>query len=84
MLHGASQTSDTTACDDDWDWLDWPTPLMVGYAAGADDADATDSSTPVLWVPDPDTRAGWREFYCSTSKPAPGPGIGFAYGGKRQ
>ena len=79
----SSTSSRRHACDDDWDWIDWPTPLSVGFASGADDGDGTDTSMPVLWVPDPEQRHGWREFYCAKPKPAPGPGMGFAYGGRK-
>lgn len=61
------------------DWIEPPAPT-VGVAEAVVDERAPESIAAVLWVPDPEQRRGWREFYIrrqgGSSKPNARP-IGF-------
>jgi hypothetical protein len=64
--------------EDGEDWDDeWLEPIEMGSAEPASGADHG-ASSPVLWVPDPESRHMWREFYCNEPLPERAP-IGFSY-----
>lgn len=57
-----------------------PRELSTGFAdADVDESLAWDSRVrAILWLPDPEMRRGWREFYVRQSAaPKPGGKIGF-------
>jgi hypothetical protein len=63
-----------TRAEDEW----WETPQpSVGsaQAATSETSDMSDTAA-VLWVPDVETRRGWREYYIAKPKPGARP-VGF-------
>lgn len=61
------------------DWIDEPT--FAGGSASVVSAlppAQPDHPAAVLWVPDPEQRHGWREFYVAKAPtPKPGRAVGF-------
>jgi hypothetical protein len=56
-----------------WDWYDKPgTPAMLGHNL-RDDGKPKGKTAAILWVPDPEARRGWREFYVEAPAEAPLP-----------
>ena len=62
------------------DWPYWYDVLPVGAVETNLGADT--EATPVLWLPDPEQRHGWREWYCRKPDPERA-SIGFSYGGAK-
>lgn len=56
---------------DDWDDYWWPANLGLGTVHDLADSSDDEPSKPaqILWVPDPEQRHGWREWYVSPDKP---------------
>lgn len=51
----------------------WDTAETVARETGRAECAATDEERPVavLWVPDPEQRHGWREYYVKRQPPKP-------------
>jgi hypothetical protein len=64
------------ADDDDWWWDETPV-TTVGTAIPSSESPSTSTSTPVLWLPDPEQRRGWREYYVPHDDEPEKPPIGF-------
>lgn len=69
---------------DDWD----DDPPLAQYAPPHTqpvDDETTRSPAAVLWVPDPEQRSGWREFYVQRARPKVRPRqFGYTPGAKKR
>jgi hypothetical protein len=56
---------------DDWDDYWWPVSLGLGTVHDLADSSDEEPQKPqqVLWIPDPEARHSWREWYVSPEKP---------------
>lgn len=53
---------------DDWDY--WYVPSMgTGSVHDLADTSPIPETATILWVPDPEQRNGWREYYVKREKP---------------
>lgn len=68
----------------EYEWSEVPYPDTVpGHAEMLPGGGPGDKPAGVLWVPDPEQRHGWREFYVDKPGSSPERGMGFRKPGSR-